>query len=100
MWCLAPGCESGQLYTHASREVKCEACDFPMCFRHQVPWHEGQTCEEFTQERDFGTAGVDGDTQGWLMGNSKRCPECRVAIEKNEGCDHMTCTWHVVHQAV
>lgn len=22
----------------------------------------------------------------------KRCPNCRVNIEKNDGCDHMTCT--------
>jgi hypothetical protein len=28
----------------------------------------------------------------WLKANTRPCPECSVPIEKNEGCNHMTCT--------
>jgi len=27
----------------------------------------------------------------WLMANTKQCPTCRKFIEKNQGCNHMTC---------
>ncbi|PIO59390.1 IBR domain protein [Teladorsagia circumcincta] len=29
---------------------------------------------------------------GWMEGNSKPCPRCRVRIEKNDGCNKMQCT--------
>jgi len=28
----------------------------------------------------------------WLISNSKKCPNCRSHIQKNEGCNHMTCS--------
>lgn len=27
----------------------------------------------------------------WIMANTKQCPKCRKPIEKNQGCNHMTC---------
>ena len=27
----------------------------------------------------------------WIEKNSKPCPQCKVNIEKNKGCMHMTC---------
>ena len=27
----------------------------------------------------------------WQQKNSKKCPSCGNAIEKNKGCNHMTC---------
>ncbi|KAK6734919.1 hypothetical protein RB195_018236 [Necator americanus] len=30
--------------------------------------------------------------EGWIDGNSKPCPRCRVSIEKNEGCNKMQCS--------
>jgi len=30
-------------------------------------------------------------SQQWIRNKSKKCPSCRVNIEKNGGCDHMTC---------
>lgn len=27
----------------------------------------------------------------WMKANTKACPQCGVLIEKNDGCNHMTC---------
>ena len=27
----------------------------------------------------------------WIIANTKKCPKCRKPIEKNQGCNHMTC---------
>ncbi|KAL9186727.1 hypothetical protein ACHAXT_005965 [Thalassiosira profunda] len=31
------------------------------------------------------------ETMQWLNDNSKECPNCKQRVEKNGGCDHMTC---------
>ena len=33
----------------------------------------------------------DSETYNWLMSNTKACPKCATSIEKNGGCNHMTC---------
>ncbi len=32
------------------------------------------------------------ENEQWINKNTKRCPRCTSAIEKNKGCNHMTCT--------
>ncbi len=33
----------------------------------------------------------DSETSNWIVVNTKDCPKCKSAIEKNGGCNHMTC---------
>lgn len=33
----------------------------------------------------------EGETVKWLKVNTKSCPNCNKPIEKNQGCNHMTC---------
>ncbi|KAL7753149.1 hypothetical protein RI367_001602 [Sorochytrium milnesiophthora] len=33
----------------------------------------------------------DSETANWISANTKECPRCKSTIEKNGGCNHMTC---------
>lgn len=98
-WCLREGCQMGQVYDFSSMDnfptahqrgrVFCDACNFEMCFFHQTPWHEGQTCLEYDADRGDPQMAA---TQEWLRQNTKPCPGlCGASVEKNRGCFHMTC---------
>ena len=34
----------------------------------------------------------DQENVQWILAKTKQCPKCKVAIEKNQGCNHMSCT--------
>lgn len=34
----------------------------------------------------------DSETLNWIQSNTKDCPKCHAIIEKNGGCNHMSCT--------
>ncbi|KAF2192512.1 hypothetical protein K469DRAFT_553519 [Zopfia rhizophila CBS 207.26] len=99
-WCRARDCQSGQI--HISGEegniFRCVACGFRVCIIHEDTWHEGETCEEYDY-RKCGRKERDQKKQEEASVKAieeltKRCPGhgCKWNIEKNEGCDHMTCS--------
>ena len=99
-WCLSPHCRSGQI--HASRDpiFTCSDCGFKQCIRHEEPWHEGETCREYDY-RKSGRKKRDEDekTRRTIARTTKKCPgkRCGTNIEKNSGCDHMTCELNRIH---
>ncbi|KAF4978864.1 hypothetical protein FZEAL_4824 [Fusarium zealandicum] len=96
-WCLRQGCSSGQLYDEGEDNeqldphFRCEECAFEMCYYHSMPWHKGQTCEQFDSMRQHGDPEFQ-QTRDWIARNTKPCPYCRENIEKGESCFHMTCS--------
>ncbi|KAF4987863.1 hypothetical protein FDECE_15272, partial [Fusarium decemcellulare] len=95
--CLGPGCSNGQIYevldggeSSTRNKMECSVCGFAMCFKHQCPWHEGSSCDDYDSGRRQSVQML----QVWLANNTKACPgpHCGVPIEKNRGCFHMTCT--------
>ncbi|KAK0644598.1 hypothetical protein B0T16DRAFT_331378 [Cercophora newfieldiana] len=97
-WCLGPGCSSGQVYDDDDEadgpidpHMYCQECGFEMCYVHSVPWHEGQTCEQYDSVRTHGDPEFH-QTQNWIKENTKPCPGCGENIQKGEWCFHMTCT--------
>ena len=100
-WCLAPGCKSGQEHISGveGNIFRCNACGFRVCIIHEKAgtWHEGETCEEY----DYRVSGRQAKDQKRqeaasalkISETTKKCPGrgCAWKIEKNDGCDHMTC---------
>ncbi|KAG9747735.1 hypothetical protein KCU73_g7274, partial [Aureobasidium melanogenum] len=92
-FCFSSACESGQLHPGGASEpiFSCQVCRHKHCVVCETNWHEDQTCEEFQAELHRNTEN-DEKSEKEVEKISKPCPECRVPIQKNQGCDHMTCS--------
>jgi len=51
--------------------------------------HAPATCEQVKLWQK--KCNDDSETGHWLGANTKDCPRCLVSVEKNGGCNHMTC---------
>ncbi|KAJ1308385.1 hypothetical protein OPQ81_004091 [Rhizoctonia solani] len=92
VWCKNPICTSGQVHKPgpAQPTVTCHVCRQKSCYIHDRPWHEGMSCAEFDVKlRRYEEQ--DRATRSYLVKNTKSCPRCKRKIERNGGCDHMTC---------
>lgn len=77
-------------------ETPCTACGWRTCFACSFPAaHAPAACGAVSQWVDDGGYhfGMSEDqlSVNRIKMRTKRCPECQVMIEKNEGCQHMTC---------
>lgn len=98
-WCQNPGCGSGQENDEEGYIFTCIACGHKTCTIHDVDWHENETCEEYTyrvsvaKERD--QRAQEEASIAAIKTMSKKCPgmDCAFNIQKNAGCDHMTCKY-------
>jgi hypothetical protein len=91
IWC-AYECGSGQLYDlggSANPAVTCVKCNRCTCFKHRVIWHTDMSCDQYDLLKNQPSE-TDANNK-WLELFTKQCPQCRWHIQKNEGCDHMTC---------
>lgn len=83
-WCIRPGCEKVVNVKKNSGDncyMKCE-CGQEFCYKCNNPWHPDMKCEEF----------IDKVYKSYIKGAEvKFCPSCQALIEKNDGCNHMTC---------
>ncbi|KAK3114672.1 hypothetical protein LTR53_006758, partial [Teratosphaeriaceae sp. CCFEE 6253] len=93
-WCLKPNCGNGQLNPENNNYMHCQHCHYKQCLKHNVPWHTGETCDQY-EYRTFGMQAEEEEkkTQAMLDEVSKKCPgdKCGWRIQKTDGCDHMTC---------
>ena len=80
--CPEPGCESYLEKDINQKYVKCKE-GHEYCFNCLGKPHENKSCDEF-MEKEF---------MDWKKYKRvKRCPRCKMYTEKNEGCNHMTCS--------
>ena len=67
-------------------------CGHFYCMKCKMFGHEPLTCDEYKEWEDkIGTTIEDLKDKEWIKKNTRPCPKCKAAIEKNEGCMHMTC---------
>ena len=87
-WCTAAGCTKAIQAPKGQLGVTC-TCGERFCFSCGEADHRPCSCENLAQWivkcRD------DSETFNWLVSHTKACPKCHTAIEKNGGCNHMTC---------
>ncbi|MED6109594.1 hypothetical protein PIB30_035086 [Stylosanthes scabra] len=94
-WCPSPGCDLAVLYesdgNSAIKNVEASCCKgHRFCWRCLEDAHRPVSCEmvaEWNKKNQHEIQSVV-----WISAFTKKCPNCGVNIEKNEGCMHMTCT--------
>jgi hypothetical protein len=90
-WCIGPECENGQIHDGSGGDIfSCAACGYRSCSKCERPWHQDETCDQYTARLNA----VDGNeaaSAAFISSNTKECPSCKSRIQKDGGCDHMTC---------
>jgi len=71
----------------------CKKCSFATCFRHQLPFHEGQSCHEFDLLSDPKKQEQNNASDKEIGISSVPCPSCSVPVMKNGGCDIVKCKY-------
>ena len=80
--CPFPDCDSYAKKESNSNYVSCIKYHHKFCFNCLKDWHGDKKCENK----------LDKSFENWRdSDNVKRCPKCKYFIEKNEGCNHITC---------
>lgn len=94
-WCPAPDCpnviECGVKKKELDRivpTVECK-CGYRFCFGCPNPDHQPAPCG--LVNKWLKKCADDSETANWISANTKECPKCSSTIEKNGGCNHMTC---------
>jgi hypothetical protein len=81
--CPYPNCESYAKKDANTNYVCCIKNKHKFCFNCLKDWHGNKKCDD----------SVDKSFEKWRVSYKvKRCPKCKFFIEKNFGCNHITCS--------
>jgi hypothetical protein len=67
--------------------MTCHQCGHTFCYSHSNA-HPGETCRAY----ELRTRAADREAEATISSRAKPCPSCRTPTEKDNGCNHMTCT--------
>jgi len=87
--CMHPGCAGFTRSIPNDPRVSCSLCSNAFCSSCEVPFHEGKSCAQFKEVRSG-----EADFKRFLEENKNQmrpCPRCKAFVEKNKGCNHITC---------
>eukprot|EP00123_Amoebidium_parasiticum_P016904 comp23632_c1_seq1/m.40282 comp23632_c1_seq1/g.40282 ORF comp23632_c1_seq1/g.40282 comp23632_c1_seq1/m.40282 type:complete len:505 (-) comp23632_c1_seq1:315-1829(-) len=88
-WCPAPGCDNAaKVVISAPKPITC-LCGNMFCFGCLQQPHDPVKCGML--KKWLKKCADDSETANWISANTKECPKCQTTIEKNGGCNHMTC---------
>eukprot|EP00026_Physarum_polycephalum_P014697 Phypoly_transcript_15243.p1 GENE.Phypoly_transcript_15243~~Phypoly_transcript_15243.p1 ORF type:complete len:280 (+),score=1.86 Phypoly_transcript_15243:68-907(+) len=82
-WCPNPECGAVCIPNTNDLNIICLNCNMEYCKSCSTPWHRDRSCSENLANM--------GATSDLLQRTTKQCPQCKSRIEKNGGCNHMTC---------
>jgi len=100
-WCPGPGCEriavlstdangsSNLQYTDSTIIATCDDCDTSFCLKCGEEPHSPLACKYLSRWHE--KCRNESETANWILANTKACRRCGSRIEKNQGCNHMTC---------
>ena len=93
-FCPTPGCQYICYYDANVYHLDCPLCKKSYCLKCKTEWHKNQTCQEYqefhnmTYDEKINQKKFD----DYVKGNKcKQCPTCKRWVEKNKGCDHISC---------
>uniref|UniRef100_A0A4W3J0F2 RBR-type E3 ubiquitin transferase n=1 Tax=Callorhinchus milii TaxID=7868 RepID=A0A4W3J0F2_CALMI len=117
MYCPRTSCQSPVMLELGSTMGVCPGCRYAFCARCKMTYHAVSPCklkaeklaelqDEYLQvdeagrkllEQRYGRRVIEKameelHSQEWLEKNSKPCPRCCTAIQKENGCNKMMCT--------
>uniref|UniRef100_G3NS59 RBR-type E3 ubiquitin transferase n=1 Tax=Gasterosteus aculeatus TaxID=69293 RepID=G3NS59_GASAC len=118
VYCPRRVCGSAVIFESSGAAAQCSVCSFAFCVTCRKNYHGTEQCsvcvsaglmglwEDYTSgskkrqrllEKRYGRAVMQGTvgeclSEDWISCNSKKCPHCFCKIEKNGGCNMMTCT--------
>jgi ariadne-1 len=94
-WCPGPGCERVACAMTASameaegNVAHCDTCLIAFCLLCGNEPHGPSSCRNLALWLE--KCRNESETANWILANTKECPKCVTRIEKNNGCNHMTC---------
>jgi ribosomal protein S27AE len=83
-----PSCSFGVTVLEQTAKIVCGSCQAEYCFFHANA-HVGTTCEQYARAQSRRTRDEASSSDGYISRNTRRCPHCNTATEKNGGCNHM-----------
>ncbi|GFU33438.1 ATP-dependent RNA helicase DEAH12, chloroplastic [Nephila pilipes] len=89
-YCPSPDCPMIFRISTDGKVFNCPACDNSVCTKCQELYHYGMSCSL----NKLSKGDEDYSLKMWIEEDSKgrkMCPNCSSPIEKNGGCNHMTC---------
>ncbi|PHH49923.1 E3 ubiquitin-protein ligase dbl4 [Ceratocystis fimbriata CBS 114723] len=94
-WCPAPDCPNAIECSIKRKDldrivpsVAC-LCGYRFCYGCLLGDHQPAPCD--LVKRWLKKCADDSETANWISAHTKECPQCNSTIEKNGGCNHMTC---------
>jgi ariadne-1 len=94
-WCPGRGCERiAYALSPAAMELegnvaKCDTCTTKFCLVCGEEPHAPASCKALLKWNE--KCRNESETANWILANTKSCPKCLSRIEKNQGCNHMSC---------
>jgi len=97
-WCPGPGCEriaclsadsASLFFTDSTINATCDTCFTCFCLKCGEEPHAPLVCKDLIKWHE--KCRNESETANWILANTKPCPKCTSRIEKNQGCNHMTC---------